>query len=139
MEEALDFMGATSWTCESRVSLDTILGPLDRLKRLGFVAESRRYDPVRFLARQFSLDPIRGVSIWSEAPLDDEDLCATLPEELAPTVSFQAELLPMTTEAKTCPSSKPSPSPWALQARVTSRLCSKGLPVNNLRRHSQPQ
>jgi len=139
MEEALDFMGGTCWTCESRVSLDTILRPLERLKRLGFVDDSRRYDPMRFLGRQFSLDPVRGVSIWSETCPDDEDLFATLPDELAPTVSFPADLLPMVIEDKISSSTKPSPAPWALQARVTSRLCSKALTVGDALRLGQPE
>mmetsp|Transcript_35452 Transcript_35452/g.101926 ORF Transcript_35452/g.101926 Transcript_35452/m.101926 type:complete len:378 (-) Transcript_35452:230-1363(-) len=54
-EDSCDFVAETSWVCQCEVELETILKPLEHLKRAGLVDGSRAYDPAKFLAREFSL------------------------------------------------------------------------------------
>jgi len=94
MQDALQFMSATDWVCENKVALDTILKPLEYLKQIGYVDCSRRFDPMRFVAKELCIDPVRGLPMISDDECDDEDSSAVLPPELASVTSFPAELPP---------------------------------------------
>lgn len=93
MQDALEFMNDTDWVCENKVAVDTIMQPLEYLKQTGYIDSSRQFDPMRFVAKQICIDPIRGLPMCSDDEVDDEDFFTGLPEELASVTSFPAELL----------------------------------------------
>jgi len=121
MEEALDFMAETEWVCESKVSLSTVLQPLEHLRRIGCISGRRRCDPRRFVAAELCADALYGMPLHSSEEPEDEDFCYGLPREPTSAIGLQSELQPVPEEDEQSAADLASPmqsSPGSPMRRV---------------------
>lgn len=98
MEEALNFMAETEWVCEDSVDLNTVLQPLEHLRRIGYVSSERRCDPRRFVSTEFRVDAQYGMPLHSSEEPQDEDFCYGIPREPTSATGLPSELQPVPEE-----------------------------------------